>query len=196
MDRKTVEARVFASLIILVLSGLVGKSITFSKELGKVQEKVFFREISLTPLRLTYGTGKTGSVAYEIIVPKPNLGIEGKILLTSPQKLDDWEWQILFFGYAITVKKYMKPVGPTGVWFGGTIGMLPIVIKGYGEEGTHLYFILSGNIGYKWLLPGNFTLEPSLELNYYIGSAKLGAEAFPLGGLRPVLALSLGYAFS
>lgn len=195
MKRKSVGVKTFVGLIIFTFLLLTINNAALAKELEKPEEKKFFGEISITPLGLTYGTGKTGSLAYEIVF-EPDLGIEGEILLTGSQKLDGWEWRALFFGLAITVKRYIKLVAPTGIWYGGSIGVIPIVMeRGEEEGGAHLYFILSGNIGYKWLVGEKFTLEPSLKLNYYIGSGKIGAETFPLGGLRPVVSLSLGYAF-
>jgi len=185
---------------IFVISGIIlslglGANVAFSQE---VEKKEITQVVSVNPLGLIYGTG---NIAYEKAL-KPDLGVEGEVLLAS-QKMADWEWKA--FGVAVTAKKYTEPTAPLKFWYGGGIGILPISAKytyfdwtegkTKTETASSIFFSLSGNAGYKWLLGESFTVEGSLGIGYYMGSLTVAGETLPFGGLVPGIGLSLGYAF-
>ena len=130
------------------------------------------------------------------------LSVEGKITFAS-EKRSGWEYTL--FEVRGIVKKYVQSTAPLKFWYGGGVGIAPISAlytyfdwsewRTKTEKGAGIFFVLSGNAGYKWLLGENFTIELVLGIAYYGGNIIIAGENIPFGGLIPDGRFSLGYAF-
>lgn len=64
------------------------------------------------------------------------------------------------------------------------------------EKASGTFFMLGGNLGYKWLWDGGFTLGTGLGVGYTVGSMEVGGEKAPYGGFGlSRFALDIGYAW-
>ncbi|MBA7497197.1 hypothetical protein ES702_07809 [subsurface metagenome] len=97
---------------------------------------------------------------------------------------------VIGLGYTGGGRKYIKPIAPEGFWFGARFGYV-FLFETYSYYSSMLVR-LGGNLGYKFLLGGVFTIEPYLGAEYIIGTLT-GYEV--VSGYGVLYGLNIGFAF-
>ena len=96
-------------------------------------------------------------------------------------------------GMIAGIKKYLNPTAPEGLWFGGH-GDFAYVSAGTIASGTGLGG--GADVGYKYFLTENFTIEGSLGLAYMYMSVSVLGYSWGAGGTFGVTgSIGVGYAF-
>ncbi len=167
--------------------------------------KVYLLLIGLLLLGFCLGSGV--AVAEEVERPKKIISVnplalaqgwinfqDEKLLKPDASVVSEWSFflrgGVIGFGSTWGGRKYIKPIAPEGFWFGTRFGYV-YVFETYSYYRSAL-FRLGGNLGYKFLLGGVFTIEPYLGVEYIIGTLNgydiVSVFNIPYG-------LNIGFAF-